>query len=200
MAITALVSKLARRWAVDVRAIGGEDSDWTRVRGINSLNPAIESTMEDSTDYDSNGWSSSEKTMMGWSLEIGLIEKVSQEDRAQDPGQQIIRDAADEFGGAGFVEVRWYERDDTDGEAYQGNAAVEWAPEGGEASALSNVTATLHGNGERLKIDHPDAEGSNGDDGATDPDDDGSGDNDGGPEDGDGGSDGEDAEEPTPGE
>lgn len=150
---TALASKLARRWAVEVKPVG-DDGEYTRVRGINSFQPNLTPTMEDSTDFDNDGWSSSEKTLQGWSLTIGYIEKVGQTDQAQDPGQLILEEASDKFGGDGFVDVRWFERD---GElAYEGNAAVQYEPQGGGPSALSTVNVTLNGNGARERIDHPD--------------------------------------------
>lgn len=153
----ALASKLARRWAVEVRPVGGSESDpWTRVRGINSFQPNLTPTMEDSTDFDNDGWSSSEKTLQGWSLTIGYIEKIGQTDQAQDPGQLILEEASDKFGGDGFVDVRWFERD---GElAYQGNAAVQYEPQGGGPSALSSVNVTLNGNGARERIEHPEGD------------------------------------------
>lgn len=158
----ALASKLARRWAVEVKPVGA--TEYTRVRGINSLQPSLNPTMEDSTDFDNDGWSSNEKTLQGWSLAIGYIEKVGQDaEKAQDPGQAILEEASDKFGAESFVDVRWFERD---GDlAYEGNAAVQYEPQGGGPSALSTVNVTLNGNGARRRIDHPDA--GDGDGGAT---------------------------------
>src|SRR5690625_3541094 len=87
----ALASLLARRWALEVRPISEDDTgEWTRVRGINSFQPTLEPSFEDSTDFDNDGWSTQEKTLQGWSLAIGFIEKVGAADRAQDPGQVLL--------------------------------------------------------------------------------------------------------------
>ena|SRR5699024_9804538 len=154
MAEQPLASLLARRWAVEVKPVGAEETEYTRVRGINSFQPSLSPTMEDSTDFDNDGWSSSEKTLQGWSLAIGYIEKIGQDETAaQDPGQLILEEASDKFGGEGFVDVRWYERGG--GKAYQGNAAVQYEPQGGGPSALSTVNVTLNGNGKRNRVEHP---------------------------------------------
>ncbi|WP_291280010.1 hypothetical protein [Galactobacter sp.] len=146
----ALASKLARRFAVEVKPSGAEDTAWVRVKGINSLTPNLEQNFEDSTDFDNDGWTSSEKTSQGWSLALGLIEKVGQTDRIQDPGQRILEQTQDKFGGEGFVDVRWGEREGD--VAYTGNAAVQWEPQGGGVTDLSSVNVTLTGNGKRLPL------------------------------------------------
>lgn len=173
----ALASKLARRYAVEVKPSGASDDEWTRVKGINSLTPNLEQNFEDSTDFDNDGWGSQEKTMQSWSLQIGLIEKVGQADRKQDPGQRILEQTQDKFGGEGFVDVRWGERDGD--VAYTGNAAVQWEPQGGGPSDLSSVNVTLNGNGKRNPLvpnpfnDGDDGSGENPD--PTDPDEDAEG-------------------------
>jgi len=150
----ALASLLARRWAVEVRPIGGgEEDEWTRVRGINSFQPSLEPSFEDSTDFDNDGWSTQEKTLQGWSLAIGFIEKVGAESREQDPGQLILEEASDKFGSDSMLEVRWFEREGE--KAYQGTASVQYEPQGGAPSALSTVNVTLQGNGKRAPIENP---------------------------------------------
>lgn len=156
---TPQASKLARRWALDVRPLGGEeDAPFTRVRGINSFQPGLDPNMEDTTDFDNDGWTSQEKTMQGWSLSIGFIEKVGTDTLAQqDPGQAILEQASDKYGADSMVEALWFERD---GDlAYQGIASVQYEPQGGSPTDLSTVNVTLQGNGARTRADHPDAEG-----------------------------------------
>lgn len=154
MANDALASKLARRWALEVQNMDEEGDDFTRVRGINSFQPSLDPNFEDSTDFDNDGWSSQEKTLQGWSLDVTYIEKTSaDEDAKQDPGQAILEAASDEFGSASFVRCRWFERD---GDlAYEGVAAVQYEPQGGSPTDLSTVNVTLQGNGARERIEHP---------------------------------------------
>lgn len=158
MVNTPQASKLARRWALDLRSLSADTEEFTRVRGINSFQPGLEPNMEDTTDFDNEGWTSQEKTMQGWSLTVGFIEKVgTDESRAQDPGQAILEAASDQYGADSMVEARWYERN---GElAYQGIASVQYEPQGGSPTDLSTVNVTLQGNGARNRIPHPDAEG-----------------------------------------
>ena len=155
----ALTSKLARRWAVDVKP-QGSDEEYKRVRGINSFQPALNPNFEDTTDYDNDGWSSEEKTLQGWSLDLTFIEKHrADEDSTQDPGQEVLENASDKFGDASKVDVRWYEREGE--KAYEGVASVNFQPQGGSPTDLSSVNVTLQGNGPRRRITKP-AEGDAG--------------------------------------
>ncbi|WGH93876.1 hypothetical protein QDX21_03495 [Auritidibacter ignavus] len=153
MAENVLASKLARDYAVEVRPLNGAQ-EFVRVRGINNLTPGFEPNFEDTTDYDNDGWTSQEKTMQGWSLQLGMISKMDTESNALDKGQQVLQDAHDKFGSDSMIECRWYERDGGD-EAYEGVATVQWEPQGGSATDLRTVNVTLQGNGGRRHIDNP---------------------------------------------
>lgn len=155
MANEALASKLARNWAVEVKKMdAGAEGGYVRVRGINSFQPGLDPNFEDSTDFDNDGWSSQEKTMQGWSLTLGYIEKVGTDEAStQDPGQAILEDASDKFGSESFVQVRWFEREGE--KAYEGVAAVQYEPQGGSPTDLSTVNVTLQGNGPRERIEKP---------------------------------------------
>ncbi len=149
-----LISTLARKFKVDVN-IGTVGSPvWRQVRGIADLKPTIESNMEDDSDYDSDGWASEVKTQLKWALEIKVGRKIGVTTEAEDLGQKTLREASTEFGSAGTVQVRWYDRNGGP-EAYSGFASVGWAPEGGDAKALDIATATLSGNGVRSDIVNP---------------------------------------------
>ncbi len=147
-----LAAALARKFKVDVRAVG--DTVWTALRGVNSLTPGIDTTTQDDSDFDSDGWASTVKTMLGWNLAAGLIRKYGTLTEAYDPGQEILRNASDKFGTGGLVEVRWYDREGGD-EAYQGTASVQWEPAGGDTTALDIVNVTLLGQGKRFDITNP---------------------------------------------
>lgn len=149
-----LASALARKFKVDVRAIGS--SVWTSLRGINSLTAGIDTTTQDDSDFDSDGWASTVKTALGWNLAVGLIRKYGALTEVYDPGQEILRAASDKFGTDGLVEVRWYDREGGD-EAYSGTASVQWEPSGGGPTDLDNVNVTLLGQGKRTSITNPSA-------------------------------------------
>lgn len=149
-----LTSALARKFKVDIDTSLTSTPVWTQVRGIGELKPSIDSTLQDDSDYDSDGWGSQAKTAMSWALELKLVRKLGVTSSNYDPGQEKIRAAADAFGGDSIVHVRWYDRNGGP-EAYEGHAVVTWAPEGGDAKALDTVTATLNGQGARLLINNP---------------------------------------------
>lgn len=144
-----LTSTLARKWAVDVDVSVAQDgSDYIAIRAMNSVKPDIADTTQDDTDFESDGWGSDTKTLLKWSLALGLIRKIGQISSNYDPGQEAIRAASDQFGTAGVVRVRWYDRDGGP-EAYWGYASVSWSPDGGDATKLDTATVTLNGQGKR---------------------------------------------------
>lgn len=149
-----LVSTLARKWKLDVNTGTAESPIWTPVRGITEFSAPNEPTMEDDSDYDSNGWASSTKTMQAWSISATLARKVGVSSGNYDPGQEYIRMRDAQFGAASTVQVRWYDRDGGP-EAYSGYASVQWAQAGGAPSALETATLTLSGQGIRTNIVNP---------------------------------------------
>lgn len=149
-----LVSTLARKFASEINVGTAAAPEWIRIRAISEFNPTIESNMEDSSDYDGEGWGSQTKTGMTWALEMTLLRKMGRESRDYDPGQEALREAADQLGLDSVVHVRWYDREGGT-EAYEGFASVEWSPEGGPYTALDSASVTLHGDGARRKITNP---------------------------------------------
>lgn len=151
-----LVSTLARKFRLEVNAGTRAAPTWTVVRGITKLAPGINTNLEDDTDFDSDGWGSQTKTLMSWSLETTVKRGTGVETGAYDPGQEILRKAAESFGADGVVDVRWYDRDGGP-EAYRGDAEVSYAPTGDSPSALAYADINLTGKGARRLIDNPNA-------------------------------------------
>lgn len=150
--------------AIDLTAAGGPFNvvvgpSWVGVFGISDFQPALDTTMQDDSDYDSEGYRSSTATAIGWSLTMTLQRKATTAAaNAYDSGQETLRLVSDDFGTANRVHVRWYEMNGTTGpkiEAYEGYASVSWSPNGGPMDALSNVAVTLQGQGKRTAITHP---------------------------------------------
>lgn len=151
------VSATSGGTAVNISADGSADyveGGWVRVRAIAGLKPTIDSNMEDDSDYDGDGWGSETKTGMSWALELDLLRKIGVVSREPDPGQEIIRLAADQFGPDSVVHVRWFDRNGGP-EAFEGYASVSWEPEGGGPTDLDKVSAKLSGQGARLAIENP---------------------------------------------
>lgn len=150
-----LTSTLARKFAIDVDlAPVGQAAVWRKVRAVTELTPKVDSTLQDDSDYDSDGWASQTVTMLAWSLEATVARKVDLASNLYDPGQEKLRQAATSFGAAGTVHVRWYDRSGGP-EAYEGYAVVTWEPQGGGADALDTAKVTLTGQGRRVVIVNP---------------------------------------------
>lgn len=151
-------STLNRKWALDVNTGTDAAPVWTPVRGRSDFTPNLEPTLQDDSDYDSEGWKSQTVTAQAWSLAFTVFRKVDPGDpTSYDAGQEALRRAAAGMGTENSVHVRWYET--TPGgprtEAYDGNAAVSWSPAGGGMDALTSVAVTLTGQGRRNVITNP---------------------------------------------
>lgn len=159
-------AKLARETAVDVAVIpeDGGTIEWVPVNGLNSFNPGLEETFQDTTEFANDGAGSQDKTGYTWAPVLGLIQKQTG-DFEMDPGQQILFDCQTKIGPGSKVFYRQYERDGGP-ENYEGVVSPQWAPAEGDPSAVRNVSVTFHGDGPRYKIDNPlDTEGT--DDGGS---------------------------------
>lgn len=155
-------STVNRMWYFDVDTAGSESNPtWVPVMGMTDFQPKRTGTMQDDSDFDSAGFESKTKTAEAWELDCKLARKVTSADATvYDAGQEFLRSKAlGKMGAANSVHVRWYEMTDAGprAEAYEGWAAVEWAPDGGKMSDLSIVSVTLTGQGKATAITHPDS-------------------------------------------
>ena len=151
MATTATsTTSLARRFKVDVSADGG--TTWVPILGINSFTPQVTPTVQDSSDYDTNGWGSKEVTMLNWTLDIKANRKVTA--TAFDPGQELCRTHADQFGSAARLQVRWYDRNGGT-EAYSGTALLEYLQSKTAVTDIEEIEVKFTGDGARTAITNP---------------------------------------------
>ena len=152
-------STLNRKWYLDIDTGTTGTPAWTGVFGVSEFQAGLDATLQDDSDFDSAGYKSQTKTAEQWTLTFKVARKTQKATPANyDPGQEALRLAADEMGVDNTVHVRWYEMNGTAGpktEAYEGYAAVTWAPDGGGMDALAMVTVTLTGQGKRTPITHP---------------------------------------------
>lgn len=153
-------STLNRKWYVDVSETTGTPT-YIPVMGMTEFQFNVEGTLQDDSDFDSEGFRSQVKTAEGWSLTMTVARKTQTgTPTAYDPGQELLRDKSfGTMGVANSVLVRFYEMEE-DGpreEAYSGRAAVSWSPNGGGMDATSTVGVTLTGQGRLTAIAHPDA-------------------------------------------
>ncbi|HYF71188.1 MAG TPA: hypothetical protein VD864_00125 [Nocardioides sp.] len=149
-------STLNRKWYLDVSEDDG--TTWVPVMGLTEFQPGTEATLQDDSDFDSEGFRSSTKTASAWSC-TGTVRRgvVTGGTPTYDPGQEMIRLAADEMGVANVLTVRFYEMEDGGPRvlAYRGEVATDWTDNGGDMAANSTAGFTLTGRGRRIAITHP---------------------------------------------
>lgn len=150
---------LNRKWYLDVDISANSTPDWVGVFGLMEFKPNVETTTQDASDF-ASAWKGNQSTALAWKHEGKLKRATASptELTAYDPGQEALRIAAAKVGVAGLVHVRWYEME-PDGprvEAYEGYGTVGWSEDGGAMDALSTVSFTINGDGERKPITHPD--------------------------------------------
>lgn len=150
-----LTSSAASKWKLDIDSSVAQDgSSYIPVRGLVDFAPKVDTTTQDDSDYDSGVWGSDAKTRLKWHNDLKLSRKRAA-GYVEDPGQALLRAAHDQVGTDGVVRVRWYDRNGTPGEAFEGFAEVEWSDDGGASDQLSTVTAMLKGQGARTAITNP---------------------------------------------
>ena len=146
------VSALARRFRVDVSADG---TTWLQLKGMTDFNASVDVNAEDSTTYDNDGWESTERTMLGWGVEVTALRQS--EGGVFDPGQELCRARQAKFGADAQIYVRWYDKDGAP-EAHQGVAQVEWNRSKSGVKDLDEAKVTFKGQGAREDIANPVAE------------------------------------------
>lgn len=143
------------KWRLDIdTAADPATPTWAQVRGMSEFSPSVDTTTQDSSDYDNEGWGSDAATLRKWSCQATFMRKTYSDGSAEayDVGQEALRTAADTLD---LVHARWYERGVPGGEAYEGYALVKWNPQGGGVEGLSTVQTTLMGQGGRTAITTP---------------------------------------------
>ncbi|MFF2621301.1 phage tail tube protein [Oerskovia jenensis] len=139
-------------WRLDVD-LTPQAPEFIQVRGMQNFVPGINSTVQDSSDYDAEGWGSDAVTMRKAQPTATLLRKENPTTGAYDPGQEALRQASEDLE---LVHIRWYERK-AGGQAWEGYSLVQWAPSGGSTEGLQAVAVTLLVQGKPAKIANPTA-------------------------------------------
>jgi hypothetical protein len=125
---------------------------WVTVSGLTDFKPTINPTLQDDSDYENDGWASSEKTQQGWQIEATVL--LKEDAGLFNAGVEKMRLASDKFGDSSRVEVRWFDKDGKP-EAYQGTALVTWERANTGVPDLDAAKVTLTGRGARVEIANP---------------------------------------------
>lgn len=142
---------LARSYRVQVSL---DEASWLTLMGMNDFNPSVTPNEQDSTDYESDGWQSSEITMQAWALSVKANAKATT--GVLDPAMSMILACIGEFGDDARVYVRWFRKDGVTGfPSYQGRAIVKATPSKTAVADLNEYQVDLTGDGMLSKIANP---------------------------------------------
>lgn len=149
-----------RKWWCDIDTANSTSTPtWIGLFGILEFQDGVEQTMQDDSDFDSGGFKSQTTTALAVALTVKLKRAIvaAGTTKVYDPGQEFLRAASNKMGNDNRVHIRYYEMEPNGPrvEAYELFVTVGWSPDGGGMDALSTVTATLTGQGERKAITHP---------------------------------------------
>lgn len=133
---------LARKFRVDVTLDLTLASGWLQLNGISDLDPEITPNLEDSSAYDTSGWSTMEPTMQAWTLAATFFRR--QTSGTYDPGQELVRNIQGLFGTAARCGVRWYDKNGGP-EAYSGVAVIGWKRTNTAVKNLEAAVVTFTG-------------------------------------------------------
>lgn len=147
------------KWFFDIDTANSATAPvWVGVFGLQEFKPGVEGTSQDSSDFASS-WKGSQKTALAWKVEGKLKRAVTDTSpTAYDPGQEALRAKSTLTGVQARCHIRFYEMEPGGPrvEAYEGWGTVDWSDDGGAMDALSTVSFTVNGDGERTPVTHPD--------------------------------------------
>jgi hypothetical protein len=149
------VNLLARGYRLEVSVDGA--TNWLKLAGLNDLNDSIVPNKVDSSNYDSNGFTSSEITMQAWSVAAKFNRQATS--GTEDPASAALRACRAQFGDAARIYVRWYSTVQTSEPGWQGRAIVELNKSKTAVADLNEFTVTLTGDGVLTSIANPYAPG-----------------------------------------
>ncbi|GGJ82070.1 hypothetical protein GCM10011583_12030 [Streptomyces camponoticapitis] len=149
-------TELAREWRleINVAAADAEEPDWQLCPGVREFQPASEPNIEDSSDYDGEGWAGNEKTGQAWELSVTIRRKANKAVKVYNAVHEKIRLAHYAYGADNKIHLRYMNRLGLP-EAYEGKAIPNWQPAGGEYTALGETEITFTGDGPLTPIDNP---------------------------------------------
>lgn len=144
-----MATTLERKFRVDVTADQTLTTGWLQVNGTSGADDDIAPNLEDSTAFDTQGFSTKEVTLYDWTLAQTFFRRIVVS--TYDPGQELVRARRGQFGVAARIGVRWY---DINGgpEAYSGIAIPTWKRASGSSKSLEIINVTYTGTDIPLNI------------------------------------------------
>lgn len=152
MSTEAIAAAPNSTWKLEVDTTG-DGAEFTRVGGLNSFAATPNYSTADNTDFDSGLYGSDAVTQIKEQITATVLRR--NDGSAYDAGQEAIRSAARK---GEMLKVRYYDTAFDAAESYEATVSCQWAPQGGNGTALQSVNITLLVQGEPEEVPHPNAE------------------------------------------
>lgn len=152
---------LNRGYNIDVALVpaAAGTPTWLAFMGVNEFKPKFPmGATADTSDFDGGGYKDQDVVTLEWGGEGKLIRKVTGGSAtAYDPGQELVRQAAQKLGAAAPILVRIYEYEPGGPrvEAMTGKAVVTAEWDGGGMDAVKSISFTIAGKGAPTSLAHP---------------------------------------------
>lgn len=151
-------TELARRWRIDVdTAYPGGGPSWSQLLGVDDFKPPseyIKPVEEEKSDYDSD-WVGKRHTKLEASGEVTFFREKTIVG-VRDAAAEALYTARLGLGEDGVVHIRWYDRYNASGEAYEMYANVTWETSASGASNLEKIKVSFTDYGSGVgTITHP---------------------------------------------
>ncbi len=131
---------LARKYRVDVSTDLTMSSGFIQLNGVDDFNDKITPNLEDSSAYDTSGWTTREVTMQDAELTISAFRKFGS-GLLYDPVQSLVRATRGQFGDQARLAFRWYDKQGGP-EAYQSVFIPSWERNNTGVANLEKVSIT----------------------------------------------------------
>lgn len=130
-----------RNWNMQVKPAGSDPANYRFVRGLTTIGVNIETSAVDSTDIDTRGWSTQEKT--GRTLTIQADGQFAQAGDLPllDEVQMLLKVTGQSLGKNGKIDVRVW-RDDVD-EGWETTCTNTWTEGSGGQAELRTFSAAM---------------------------------------------------------
>ena len=156
---SALATRSAGRYGVQINIGTTLAPDWVFVNGLTSYEPKTDPNLEDDTDISSDGWASQAVTGNALTVSFEGLVKGAEAGGvfSPDPGLQALIEASVETDSGGHVHMRHWRTDGMAGAPWnlEFHAAVKASPAGGKTTELQKFSGDLTGRGKPVTIVAP---------------------------------------------
>lgn len=136
------LNKIANRgWQIQAKPVGSDPTNYRYVRGITTLGVNIETSAVSSTDINSEGWETQEKTGRTLTIQADGQFATKGDLALLDESQQLLKVTGQETGKNGKVDVRVW-REDID-EGWEATVTNSWTEGSGAPNELRTFSASM---------------------------------------------------------